>query len=132
MTGVDYHYTRMVTMSVSEAIAALESALKEQQFGVLWHLDMQAKLREKGLELRPEFHVFEVCNPGRAKEALETNIEVGYFLPCKMAVYVKDGETHVGLLRPQLLIDMLGEGQLHEFGADVERQLMQVVDRVAG
>jgi uncharacterized protein (DUF302 family) len=132
MAGVDYHYTRMVPMSVSETIAALESALKEQQFGVLWHLDMQAKLREKGLELRPEFHVFEVCNPGRAKEALETNIEVGYFLPCKMAVYVKDGETHVGLLRPQLLIGMLGEERLGDLAAGVERELMQVVDRVAG
>jgi uncharacterized protein (DUF302 family) len=132
MIGVDYHYTRMVAMSVSETIAALESALKDQQFGVLWHLDMQAKLREKGLELRPEFHVFEVCNPGRAKEALEMNIEVGYFLPCKMAVYVKDGETHVGLLRPQLLIDMLGEERLHELATGVERELMQVVDRVAG
>ena len=125
---MEYHYTQPTVKSVPEAIAALEGALASRKFSALWHLDMQAKLKEKGLELAPEFHVLEVCNAARAKEALETNISVGYFLPCKMVVFSKDGRTHVGLLRPQLLMELLGEERLQDLAAGVESDLKDAVD----
>lgn len=126
----DYHYTRPTTKSVSEAIDALQQTLARHQFSALWHLDMQAKLREKGLELGPAFHIFEVCNAKRAKEAMETNINVGYFLPCKMVIYREDEQTHVGLLRPNLLMDVLGEKRLQALATDVEQELTAVIDEI--
>lgn len=131
MAELDYHYTRSTTKSVADAIAALEGALPAHKFGALWHLDMQAKLKEKGLELGPEFHIFEVCNPAKAKEALETNIQVGYFLPCKVVVYSLEGQTQIGLLRPNLLMTMLGEERLQQLATDVEAELKAVVDEAA-
>lgn len=128
MPKVDYHYTQATDKSVPEAITALEGALTKRKFSALWHLDMGAKLREKGLDLEPEFHVFEVCNAPRAKEALETNVEVGYFLPCKMVVYKKDGKTHVGMLKPNLLMDMVGEDRLQSLATDVDSELKAAVD----
>lgn len=125
---MEYHYTRATEKSVSEAITALEDALTKRKFSALWHLDMQAKLKEKGLELAPEFHVFEVCNAPRAKEALETNMMVGYFLPCKMVVFSKDGQTQIGLLRPELLMDLLGEERLQSLATGVEAELKAAVD----
>jgi uncharacterized protein (DUF302 family) len=127
---MDYHYTQPTDKSPAEAIAALEGALTKRKFSALWHLDIGAKLKEKGLDLEPEFHIFEVCSAPRAKEALETNIQVGYFLPCKMVVYSKDGKTHVGLLRPQLLMDILGEERLQQLATDVDNELKQAVDEV--
>ena len=131
MPTLDYHYTQRTKKSTSDAIAALEAALTSRKFSALWHLDVGAKLKEKGLDLGPTFHIFEVCSAPHAKEALETNIEVGYFLPCKMVVYSKDGVTHVGLLRPQLLMDVLGEERLQALAAHVEDQLKQAVDEAA-
>lgn len=130
MVNQEYHYTRPTSKSVPEAIQALEQALSRRKFSSLWHLDMQAKLREKGLDLGPEFHIFEVCNAPRAKESIETNIQVGYFLPCKMVVYRKDGQTHVGLLRPNLLMDILGEERLRALATDVDQELSSVVDEI--
>ena len=132
MAQVEYHYTRSTGKSVPEAIAALEAALTNRKFSALWHLDMQSKLKEKGLELKPEFHVFEVCSAPRAKEALETNLQVGYFLPCKMVVYSDDGQTRIGLLRPHLLMDLLGEERLKALATDVETELRAAVDEAAG
>lgn len=129
---MQFHYTRTTGKSVPEAIAALEGALSKRKFSVLWHLDMQAKLKEKGQEFDGQFHVFEVCNAGHAKTALTTNIEVGYFLPCKMVVFAKDGKTHVGLLRPQLLMDLLGEERLQSLATQVETDLSAAVDEAAG
>lgn len=125
---MDYHYTQETVKTVPQAIAALEQALSKRKFSALWHLDMQAKLHEKGLELEPEFHIFEVCNAPRAKEALETNVMVGYFLPCKMVVYRSEGRTRVGLLRPHLLMDLVGEERLKDLATGVETELKAAVD----
>lgn len=128
---MEFRYVKPTGLSVAEAIAALEAGLARQKFSVLWHLDMKAKLKENGLELGPEFHVFEVCNAPRAKEALEANLAVGFFLPCKMAVYVENGVTYVGMLRPELLIELLGEVKLQKLATEVEAELRAVVDEVA-
>ncbi|HLN62480.1 MAG TPA: DUF302 domain-containing protein [Symbiobacteriaceae bacterium] len=132
MTQVEYHYTRSTGKTVPEAIAALEAALTTRKFSALWHLDMQSKLKEKGLDLKPEFHIFEVCSAPRAKEALETNIEVGYFLPCKMVVFSDEGQTQIGLLRPNLLMEMLGEERLKALATDVEDALRAALDEAVG
>lgn len=132
MSEMQFHYTRETRKTVPEAIAALESALTKRKFSALWHLDMQAKLKEKGQETDRVFHVFEVCSAPHAKVALETNLEVGYFLPCKMVIFEKDQQTHVGLLRPQLLMDLLGEHRLQDLANTVERDLSAAVDEVAG
>ncbi len=125
---MEYHYTRPTEKSVPEAIAALENALTKRTFSALWHLDMQAKLKEKGLDLAPEFHIIEVCNAPRAKEALETSVMVGFFLPCKMAVFSRDGKTQVGMLRPELLMDLVGENRLQDLATGVEADLKSAID----
>jgi len=131
VNGIQFHYTRVAEKSVPDAIAALEGALAKRKFSALWHLDMRAKLQEKGQAFDGEFHVFEVCSAPHAKVALETNLEVGYFLPCKMVVYSKDGKTYVGLLRPNLLIEMLGEERLQSLANHVEAELSAAVDEAA-
>lgn len=128
MPETAYHYTQPTDKPIPQAIAALEEALAKRKFSALWHLDMGSKLKEKGLDLEPEFHVFEVCSAPRAKEALETNLEVGFFLPCKMVVYARDGQTHVGMLRPELLMSLLGEERLKNLATGVEETLREAVD----
>lgn len=132
MSSMQFHYTRETGKTVPEAIAALEGALAKRKFSALWHLDMGAKLKEKGQETDRVFHVFEVCSAPHAKVALETNLDVGYFLPCKMVVFERDGKTNVGLLRPNLLIDLLGEVRLQELATFVEKELSAAVDEVVG
>lgn len=94
----------------------LEQALIERKFGALWHLDVNEKLKEKGFDLEPEFHFFEVCSAPRAKQAIETNIKVGYFLPCKVVVYLQGGHTRIGLLNPTVLIELQNDARLRDRG----------------
>jgi uncharacterized protein (DUF302 family) len=128
------HYTVSTQKDVEGAMQALEAALKSRQFSVLWHLDINQKLVEKGLEPGPPFHVLEVCSAPRAKEALTANQQVGYFLPCKMVVY-KDhdkGETQIGLLRPGLMMELLGDERLEPLAAEVEGLLKEAAAAAAG
>lgn len=127
-------YTVATDKSVDQAIAALQSALAERRFSALWHLHVNEKLREKGFHLEPDFHIFEVCNPAKAKQALETDQKVGYLLPCKIVVYSdrNDGNrTKIGLLRPQTLIGLLDDERFRDLANEVEQELRAAVDAAA-
>lgn len=124
-------YSIAVKMSVDEALEGIKAALAERKFGVLWHLNVPQTLQEKGQDFKTPFHILEVCNPGHAKHALETNLEVGFFLPCKVVVYAKDGETRVGMLRPETIIGLLGEERLAGLATEVEGVLRDAIASLA-
>lgn len=94
---MDFHYTVTTDKSIDEAINSLEQNLKEHKFGILWQLDLPAKLQEKGVEgFTTPYRVLEVCNPFEAARVLSRNELVGYFLPCKITVYESEGKTKIG------------------------------------
>jgi len=97
---------------VQEAVADLKNELAAINFSVLWGLNFKDKLQEKGLAFDQDFHVLEVCNPGEAKKALDANIEVGFFLPCKLAVYSQEGQTVIGMAKPTSLMSLMGSDPL--------------------
>lgn len=126
------HYTVDTALSVDAAIRAVEKALAARQFGVLWHLDISEKLKEKGLSGGLPFHILEVCSPPRAQAALNTNQKVGYFLPCKVVVYATDaGNTRIGLLRPRLMTDLLADPRLDALADEVDALLSAAIEEAA-
>lgn len=123
-------YEKRVNKSFDDAVNSLKKNLEENKFGVLWELNFKDKLKEKGLDFDTNFKIFEVCNPVQAKEVLSRNIEVGYFLPCKMVVYEKEDSVFSGMMNPVELIGMLGHQDLVSVAKEVESVLTKVVDNV--
>jgi uncharacterized protein (DUF302 family) len=111
----------------AEAVQAVEAALAERKFSVLWHLNVNDKLAEKGLNLAPEVHILEVCSAPRAKQALETNLDVAGFLPCKVVVTSSGGQTQIGLVKPTMLMSVLGDERLKALAEEVEAVLLEAV-----
>ena len=127
-----FHHTVDTEKSVEEAIASLESALKEEKFGVLWQFSIRDKLNEKGLEFDRNYQILEVCNPVEAKRVLSENDLAGYFLPCKIAVYEHEGRTKIGLPRPSALIGMVENESfesLRGIAQDVEKRLISCIEK---
>lgn len=123
-------YEVKVKKSFEDTIDALKKSLSEHNFGVLWELNFKDKLKEKGLDFDTNFKVFEVCNPKQAKEVLESHIEVGYFLPCKMVIYEKNNSVYVGMLRPTDLIGMFNDDSLVSIAKEVEKELKAAIDAI--
>ncbi|MFC5452782.1 DUF302 domain-containing protein [Paenibacillus aestuarii] len=126
-----FHYTIETDLTIVQTIEKLERHLKKEKFGVLWHLDMQEKLREKGVELEQNYHILEVCNPVEAKRVLSENALIGYFLPCKITVYEELGKTKIGLPKPTALIGLVDNGVLKGIAEDVEKRLISCIDKAA-
>ncbi len=123
-----YKYSVISGKTYQEAITALEASLAEHKFGVLWKLDVKANLKKKGVEFDRDFQIFEVCNAPKAKEVLERNIEVGYFLPCKIVIFVKDGQTVIGMVKPTAIVSFLNDQGLVDFAKEVEGTLIKAID----
>ncbi|EXX86450.1 hypothetical protein BG53_06160 [Paenibacillus darwinianus] len=124
-----FHYTVETAKSPEQAIVDLQENLKEEKFGVLWQLDMKEKLVEKGVDFDQMYHILEVCNPVEAKRVLSENSLVGYFLPCKIAVYDEGGTTKIGLPKPTALIGLVENEALMGIAVDIEKRLIAVIDK---
>lgn len=124
---MDIQYKVATEKGFEEALADLNTSLSEHKFGVLWELSFRDKLAEKGLEFDKNFTVLEVCNPKQAKEVLESNMEAGYFLPCKMVVYEDNGTVYLGMPRPTGLISLIDDDLL-EVATSVETVLKAAIE----
>lgn len=125
---MEVNYKIKTDKSFEMAIEDLKKSLGNNNFGVLWELNFKDKLKEKGLDFKNNFKILEVCNPKQAKEVLEKNIEVGYFLPCKMVVYEHENSVFIGMIKPTMLIGIMEDVELSNIASEVEKELMSAID----
>lgn len=123
-----FDYTVKTDQSVEEVIEKLKATLKDEEFGVLWDFDLSDTLQEKGHAIDGDYRILEVCNPKEAKKVITAHREGGYFLPCKLAVFTKDGATHVGMPKPTKLIELIEDESLQSIAHDVETRLIRAID----
>jgi uncharacterized protein (DUF302 family) len=132
MPSISYGYVRPVALSFEEAIPQLEAALKSQGFGVLFTIDMQAKLREKlGVEFT-KYVILGACNPPIAYQALSQEIGLGLLLPCNAVVFEHEGKVHVGTIDAARMLSIVGNEGMAPMGEQVNAALRRAVDTVAG
>lgn len=121
-------YERPTNKSFAEAVDSIIKSLAEQNFGVLWKLNFQDKLKEKGEDFDKDFMILEVCNPKQAAKVLSTHIDVGYFLPCKIVVYESPAGVVIGTMNAEKLIGMLGYEDLSPIAAEVQNTLITAIN----
>lgn len=114
--------------SIDEVVAKLEAAAAANQFGVLGIHDLKQKLISKGLEFAPECRILEVCNPGKAKTVLETDMSISNALPCRISVYEEGGTVKISMLRPTELLGLFGRPELEPVAKEVEVTMIRIID----
>lgn len=122
-----YAFEEKSAHSYEKTLENLKSAIIDQSFGILYEVNLKDKINGKGLEFDPNFTVLDVCNPKIAKDVLDAQIEVGYFLPCKVVVYEKNGDVYAGVLKPTVLMDMVNNNTLNAAAEEVEDILIKAV-----
>ena len=99
------------------------------KFGVLHLHDLKATMAKKGVEFGPRVNVYEVCNPVKAKNVLESNLVFNLALPCRVSVWEDGSEVKIGMMRPSVILPMLGVStpELHAEAEEVERTLRKII-----
>jgi uncharacterized protein (DUF302 family) len=119
-----YGFTKkLMGQSLADARAQVEQALKEQGFGVLTEIDMQAALKKKiGVEFRP-YVILGACNPQLAHRALSGDLGVGLLLPCNVVLWGEDDGTVVSFADPKAMLQIVDDPLLQPIADEAERRL---------
>ena len=117
--------------NVSEAAAALQSAVQANHFGVMQVHNLKETMTKKGVEFARECLIFEVCQPQQAKKVLDQNMSVSTALPCRISVYEEDGKAILATLKPTTLLAMFNAPQLEGVAQEVEDSIMKIMKEAA-
>lgn len=125
-----FSYTVKTLKTINQAVEDITASLKEVGFGVLGTLNFKEILQKKGLDFKDEYRLLEVCNPSAAKQALESNPEIGLLLPCTIAIYQKNNESFISLAKPTALLANMHDNQLDKLGQEMEQKLVSAIQNV--
>ena len=123
--------SRHVDLPYAEAVARIKATLKDEGFGVLTEIDVQATLREKiGAEFRA-YTILGACNPALAHRALQTSLDVGALLPCNVLVYEDDGGgSTVSIFDPATGMSVVAVEGLDAIAAEARERLSRALAAV--
>jgi uncharacterized protein (DUF302 family) len=124
-----YYISRTVTGAFDATVHRVIDLLKQEGFGVLTDIDVQATLKAKiGADVTP-YRILGACNPGIAHKAMGLENKLGVLLPCN--VIVRDaggGKTEVASIDPVSSMQRTGNPKLEGVAAQVREQLQRVID----
>ncbi len=122
----EYGYQVRLDLPLEQARERVAAALKEQGFGILTEIDVQATLRDKLGEETAPYRILGVCNPQLAHRALGVNPHVGLMLPCTVTLHAEGASTVIEVLRPEAALRVVGDASLQPIAAEAERRLRAV------
>jgi uncharacterized protein (DUF302 family) len=122
------------TADFDKVVSKTREVLKDNGFGVLTEIDVQASLKEKLGESIERYLILGACNPPLAHRAVSANKQVGLLLPCNVVVR-EDADNpatvHIEAMNPQLMVEVADDPALSPIADQAARQLEAAINTLA-
>ena len=124
-----YSFNRVLASPMAEAIAKVTQALKEEGFGILTDIDVQATLKAKIDKQILGYRILGACHPMMAYRAIGLEPRIGVMLPCSVLVReLEGGKTEVAIVDPMATMASVQNDSLAEVASEVHSKLRKVCD----
>lgn len=110
----------------------LHDSAARNKFGVIAVHDLQQTMRNKGVDLAMECHIFEVCNPHQAKRVLESDGAISTALPCRISVYGAPGRYTIATMLPVEMMKAFDNPAIAPVAREVQDVLIRMMRDAAG
>jgi uncharacterized protein (DUF302 family) len=115
-------------VSFDDARARVTDALKQEGFGILTEIDVQATLKAKLDRPFRRYVILGACNPQLAHRALEAELGIGLLLPCNVCVWEDEDGSVVSMARPQAMFDPVRNEALQPVVDEADQRLRRALD----
>ncbi|KAA8968801.1 DUF302 domain-containing protein [Mycobacterium sp.] len=126
--------TSTAATDFDKVVSKTREVLKDNGFGILTEIDVQATLKEKLGESMERYLILGACNPPLAHQALSAKKQVGLLMPCNVVVR-EDPENpatvHVEAMNPQLMVQFVEDPGLSPVAEQATKQLQAAMDTLA-
>lgn len=128
-----YGFNTTLTAPFDEAVQKVVAALKNEGFGVLSDIDVQATLKQKlGVDFAP-YRILGACNPPLAHKALQAEPDIGLLLPCNVVVRQESpGHVVVAFLDPQIMVPLVGKPEVQAIADEAKARLERACQSLGG
>ena len=125
---MSYYFSKLIEGDFADVVGRTREALKQEGFGVITEIDVQATLKSKiGVDFRP-YLILGACNPAMAHEALQIEDKVGAMLPCNVVVQQRaDGAVEVAAIDPVASMQAIDNPALKEKAAAIADKLQKAL-----
>jgi len=128
---MSYYISKTVDKPFDAVVADVTARLKEQGFGLLTDIDVQATLKSKIGADMGRYRILGACNPRFAHEALQMEDKLGVLLPCNVIVReTPDQRVEVASVDPVTAMERTGNPALRSTAEEVRRLLTNAVTQV--
>lgn len=115
----------------NETIEQLEKSVEENEWGIPHRYDLQKTLKDKGgFEVAP-VQVFSLCKPEHAYKILGSEEQrlVSALMPCRVALYEKEGKTYFSMLNAGFFSRYLGDG-IKDVMVEASKENLQILEPI--
>ena len=125
-----FTFSATAEASIPTLRARIESALRDEGFGILTEIDIAATLKAKLGVDRPPYLILGACNPRLADQVLQVEPSIGALLPCNVVLRASGqaSGTIVEIIDPVAALAIAGSVALAPIAAEAAERLRRVLD----
>ena len=128
---MNYYNKKLENITFDTAIERVTEELKNEVFGVLTEIDVQATLKKKLDVDFTRYMILGACNPPFAYKALLEEDKVGTMLPCNVIVQqISERQIEVAAVNPLASMQAINNKNLEEIAQEIQAKLEKVIENI--